>query len=496
MGKTVYTIIKKFNGGYSNDKRSDSANKFALAKHFDTLTYENMIVPRPSTTSTGEDKAQKLTRLLYAPSTASSGFSLYGFGVGSGTAHPKVFAYDIDAAGAVSFSAVGNGECSEGTRDQNVFKYYKGYLYMWQKGASDTYLARADVTTVAAFAPRYQTVSGVASTLAEPVLHPSDDIMYFFTDNRVHKLNNTVWTGDALTLPSNMKITCAAPYGNYLAIGCVTLGSLDQRSIVFLWDRDSSLTTLTSRIDFQEGAITHLATLDSRLVGVMGFYQNNTNSLAKGKMIVKYVVGDTAVPLGEVSSSSLVFTMPDTRMIRDNRLYFPANITHNGESMHGIWVVDSQGRMSVDFVEPEATSYEGIYCTGNVWWICHSGDGSLNHTLHTVGVATYGATATYDTLSIDGGDANAVKKAIGVSVSHEPLAGSVKVSYKKDEETNWTEIFTNSTAGSVSKSAVKTAAGLNLPEYREIQIRAEVTGNNGLTSIKLKSEIISKEAYD
>ena len=506
MGKILTQEINRFDGGFSNDKSVSTANKFAACKHFDAFTYPTKLVPRPRTISTGEDKTLKLVKFLYAPSVStSSGYALFGLGVASGAANtkPAVYYYDIDAAGAVSWGTPANNEGNANGRDTETFEYYKQYIYMWQLNAGTAKLCRFD-TSGGAFNNAYQTISSTTSTFAAPVHHPSDDVLYFFTDNRVHTLNNTVFSADALQLPTNMRITSACAYNNYLAIACVTKGNLDVRSIVFLWDRDSSLTTLTDRYDFGEGEIMHLATLDTKLTAVMGYYPNNIYSAGSGKVILKQAVGNIGLPVGEeITSSSLTFSMPKTRMVRDNKLYFPVNITHDGTSLHGIWVVDGSGRLSVDYVEEEATSYEGIYATGNVWWIAHSGDGSVNYTYQNAGTPGYSATlaSTYDTLSMNLGSSNVLKKLLSVSLSHEPLDGTVTVKYKKDDDADWTTIFINSTANSLSHTAVNIeSTGVTLPEYRDIQFRVEWTGGGlnianvcGITGLKFISELIDKD---
>ena len=171
--------------------------------------------------------------------------------------------------------------------------------------------------------------------------------------------------------------------------------------------------------------------------------------------------------------------------------------TLNGDTRLGIWVVDSLGRIALSFVEEEATSYEGIYALGNVWFIAHSNDGSVNNSVKD---SSYSITnpSIYESLILNGGDSSKIKKLIGVTVFHEPLpaAGSVVLKYRKDEETAWTTIFTHTTDNSISHSAINIeSSGANLPEYKEIQFQISSLGGAVITGLKYKAEEIDKDIY-
>ena len=92
-----------------------------------------------------------------------------------------------------------------------------------------------------------------------------------------------------------------------------------------------------------------------------------------------------------------------------------------------------------------------------------------------------------------------VVPSIGVTVTNValPSGTTITCAYRKDEETSYTTIFTNTTANSISKSAINiTSSGANLPEFKEIQFRVSVTGGNGeITGIKFKFEVIEKDLY-
>ena len=101
-------------------------------------------------------------------------------------------------------------------------------------------------------------------------------------------------------------------------------------------------------------------------------------------------------------------------------------------------------------------------------------------------------------MKINFDDIRITKKLVGVTVETEalPTAGQVVLKYRKDEETSWTTIFTNTTDNSLSHSAINIeSTGVTLPQFKEIQFQIISTGNAVITGLRFKIEIIDKEPY-
>jgi len=487
-----------FSGGISEDKRVQDWTKFSVSKNFDAFTYPRKLVPYAKMEDSFDDvSTYEIRKVIYAPYTAGN-YRLFGFGVVAGTTRAKIF--DLVPTGnldATAWNPTTNGEATEAARDTNVFFYYKGFIYYWR---ASRYLARFDVTISVAIDESYKDVTSFAN-VAQPVHHPSDDVAYFFHDNIVDKLNNTTWTSNALVLPTNLKIVSACPYGNYLAIGCVTVGySADIRSIVYLWDRDSSITTLTERIDFGEGSLAHLANLNNKLIGVINFYANSSLGSNNSKILIKQASGQFALQLNEITVDTTTGTpLPRTSYVRNNVLYFPMIAQLDGDTREGIWGVNENGKVTLEIGQDAITAILGIYATGNLWWVAfYSGAYKLYHIDDDSAYSTT-IPAVFETLIINGGDSAKTKKLLAVSVSTEPLpaTASIVLKYRINEETSWTTIFTNTTDNSISHSSVNIeATGVNLPEFKELQLRIESLGGAILTGWKAKMETISKDIYD
>jgi len=506
MGQIYEVKINNFSGGISEDKRANSPTKYAITKHFDTFTYPHKIIPYYQTKA-DETKDYNIVNFLYAQfvTGGQTVYRLYGLGAVSGTTKPQVFVYDIDTSYTGGWQALADAKSKSTVfvRNTEIFFYYKRYIYM----SAPSVLMRFDTTLSVDFNNSYQVTNDMT---AAPVHHTGDDCAYFFGGNVVYRLNNTSWDGIVLTLPDNMNIYAACAYGNYLAIACTELGN-NPKSVVYLWDRDSSLTTLTERIDFGFGKIVHLASLQNKLTAVMGTPAAQGTSLYDAKVVIKQSVGTISTAVSEIKtdsySASDIFYLPSVRFVEDDKLYFVAQVPFDGDSRGGVWAVDANGRISLELVEGEAItgedtstekiSYQGIYKTGNVWWIAHSGDGSVNRLDDQRGYSATRA-SIYESLIFNHQDTSLTKKLLVAGVMTESLstAGQIVLKYRKDEDISggsWTTIFTHTTDNSLYHEAINIeSTGVTLPEFREIQFRIESTGGAVITGLKFKYEIIDK----
>jgi len=266
MGSIKETTINRFDSGASEDRRTQSTNKYAVSKHFRAFEFNHKLVPQYKTYSIDNAtvKTYEIVKFLYAEWLSAGAYKLFGLGVDPTTTKAKIFSHDVFSGG---WGEPAKGESTVTARETKVFFEYKRFIYMWANG---TVLMRFDTTGVANFNDSYQSIS--YDDVAQPVHHPLDDIAYFFSDNKVHKLNDTTWTSDVLTLPDDLIIKSACAYGSYLAIGEVRKGDVNKKIIVYLWDRDSSLSTLSERIDFGEGDLMYLACLNNKLIAIIDYY--------------------------------------------------------------------------------------------------------------------------------------------------------------------------------------------------------------------------------
>ncbi len=512
MGKIITTLINRFDGGISNDLRAGwsgsngffTTNKFSLTKNFDALTFPNKLRPHRST-EVDETGATGVVAFLYARTTTATAYLVYGLGTDGATTKPCLYLYDIDGGFASGWSGGAYFKSANTGRDNQVLFYYKNYIYVYTTNK----LERCDITTSTNNFADFQTLTA-HGYVAQPVHSLDDDNAYFFVGNVVYQLTGAdAWT-TKLTLNADLNIMAACEWNKYLAIACVTKGTSDYHSYVYLWDKSSA--TWNDMIDFGRGKIQHLANLDNKLIGVMDYYISGSNGMGgRGKIIVKQAVGQFGMTVNEllVDTSGGTAGLPPIRHIKDNKLYFVAKAKLNGDYRYGIWVVDSAGRLSLDYVEEGVTeasgNYNGIFSIGNIWFIAHSDDGSINRTNdNEVGLFT----SVYESLIFNAGDSSITKQLEDIRLMTESLVAndslSVVVKYRKDSDIDggsWITILTRTTANAneiLHEANNIESSGAVFPQFKEIQFRIEILSGAeapAMTGLEFHCEIIDKNKF-
>jgi hypothetical protein len=197
-------------------------------------------------------------------------------------------------------------------------------------------------------------------------------------------------------------------------------------------------------------------------------------------------------------------TMPLSKAIKNNRLFFSAKIMTNTagtEYDEGIWSfgrknANSPFALTLDIIDENVTT-AGIQAFGtaaNYFFITHSSDGSIDKTNDA---ATYAFSSIYESLIFDFGEPAKQKQLRGVSVTSAsiPSGGTVTLKYKKDSDTNWTTIGSFANTGlspvyardfiNIESTAAEFSAG------KEYKFRVESTGGAEITSIKIKAIILN-----
>jgi len=492
MGKIIETTIDRFDGGVSSDLRDSNSRQFSITKHFDIFTNPKKLTPYRAFEA-NETTNINIVKFLNANS------QIYGFGTTAGTAIAKIYKKDgnLVTGGWTEDQAV-NGT---GARNTKAFFHYKDYLYYWAAG---TALWRHGDITATATNASYQSIT--YTNIAQPVHHPADDIAYFFYDNVVAKLDNTTFTDAVLTLPSNLIITAGVAFGNLLAIACKDKNIGSNNSTVFLWDRDSSLATITDKIDWGLGELVVLDIVDGVLTGVSNIGSDSVFKI-NSKIHIKALSGNTPILVKEIelntSNVDQNYKATGDWQTKNSKLYFTIHSTASvdGADYTGVWVA-GRHEISTPFavtlaykVDTSATSpsdqIQGFRFFEDYLFVAHSSDGSVERTNDQ---ATY-ATGVYESQIFNTGDSSLKKDLVGATVMTDPLptAGQIVLKYRVDAETSWSSaILTEGTDSSISSSVVT-----GLPkDYKEIQFRIESTGGAEITGLSFKEEITGKRLYD
>lgn len=349
------------------------------------------------------------------------------------------------------------------------------------------------VTTVA-------DTSTTISSVAQGLIAKDDNLYLPYNNILVRVYPSGTVQDQALKLPTNLKITSICNYGNYLAIGTAPISTYNGVSKVFLWNLTSP--DIQEVIDWGEGELRVLETIEGMIVGITDRYLNNATGAGRGSLIIQGYTGGYPQVLKEIFTSKLNgITMPLSKAVKNNRVFFSAKIMTNDagtEYNEGIW---SFGRKNANYPWAVTLDYisenidtDGIQSFGsaaNFFFIAHSADGSIDKTDDT---ATYTFTSIFETQIYDFGDVESDKRLDSVKVSVRKLATgeSITLKYKVDNATSWTTIGTYSTVGGLSRVFTREeSTPKDFTSGREFKFRIESTGGAEITDFKAQATYLN-----
>lgn len=491
----------------SDDYRSNMIGGCAVLKHFDCLTKSHSLTPFRGVVAdtTGQSKIGNLL-------VGTDGLF---YGLGTDVNNPTLGDIYKKATFSGSWAELNNSK-SAAAIEYTLFVEQQNYFYYWKAA----YLVKCDRTGVASVNNTFQNVVWT-NVRTNGVVHPKDGVLYIPYDNKIATLqtDGTTFNATALTIPdSRYVITGLTPYGNYLAIAITPVNNSPIGSQVLLWDRDSSIATVSESIDWGTGILKVLNNIDGYLIGISDAGGSSSSVLDRDMIVIKVYNGGLRL-LKQVSTIKKTTTTPDAvinprvNFIFGGKMYFSLTITggSTSPSLNGLWSIgknkEGQYVLSVERVATDDNSETAVLAAaimGDYVSAVHTTEGTLTiSNSETLLANIFTATSACESLIINDGDSDLTKKLIGVTVMTEPLpaAGSVVLKYRTDEAialntTNWTTIYTNTTDDSISHGAINIeSSGANLPQYKEIQFQILSTGGAVITGLKWKSEVIDKQLY-
>lgn len=495
MSKTVEIKVGSFFGGVSDDPRSSGIGEFIISKHFDIFSQPKKLIPYRSLETDTNDGAtatgmkQYFVRdFVYASSTAK----LYGLGqTGAGLTKIVEKADATTGNWTLPATSEGNGAVRNGCLVE-----YKDYLWGFQ---GTTQVFRWGLLSGTPAITNSQGTVGTITSVAQGIIG-KDDNLYLPYNNKLARVTAGGTVNDAvLTIPTELKITSLARNGNYLAIGCAPISTFNGKSVVYLWNYTSP--DVQEVIDWGDGELRVLETIEGMLVGVTDRYLNNTTGAGRGSMIIQVYQGGTPQVVKEVFTQALSNkTLPIYKAIKNNRLFFAAKLMTNSagtEYDEGIWSFGRKNAsypysLSLDIID-ENINTSGIQSFGtaaNYFFISHSADGSIDKTND---VATYAFNSIFETLIYDFGEIDNDKRLESVKVYFRKLTSgeSVTVKYKIDDAVAWTTIGTDSNVGDLSRTFLNIeSTGADFSSGKEFKFQIISTGGAEILGYKCKATLL------
>lgn len=508
--------INRFDG-MADDYLKGQVGEFSLAKHFDTTSYPWKLQPlRGMSTDTASTGIGNII-------VASSDGLMYGSGEdGSNPGNGKLWQKSGYGNSDVWQSIPSNNQLSGASIDYSMLVQYP------QSGSARNIFWSASgkimfSDPLGASSADSQTL--VHTTMSQGFVHPKDKILYFgyqtSTATYIGLYNGAVggpsggtgWNTTALQLPKQYRVYSLTNFGDYLAIGCASTSSngQDNTSVVFLWDRDTTLNTISEIIPWSSGSLKVLNNLGGYLVGVSTTSTVNNYGFANVPVqdydsVQIKIYGGGAEPTvvkeitaqHNIASSAPVCTINErVNFIYKNRLYFSVNIVPNDgtTARYGLWSFGKSrtGRWVVNMERVETNTNTGtgvIACaiTGDFVSMAHTSAGTLTFTTNgSTSTSTYGATSVYEsTINPDMADdhVSKEKKLYAIYLNYLPIVSgqSIVVKYKVDAltSTSWTTVGTISTVGSTGQTFLD-ASGTVFTDGKRYEFRIESVGGAVIT---------------
>ena len=333
------------------------------------------------------------------------------------------------------------------------------------------------------------------SYYTQAIFHSKEGNWYFGLDNTVCKFNGSA-VSVVLTLPTSFVITCVSENGDFLSIA--GYDSQSGKGTEYLWDRDSSLETVTQKYDlYQETPYVNATIGGTHFIITISNESTATPFLENVRMNIRYINSDKAQLLNQYLFDYLYLN--NVGYYQGDKLYFNGQVKFKNESLYHfvVFELDEKGNLrivqNVSIADTPLTSYAlpAVLKDGDGFWV----GGRL--------LGQWNTTTTYPTLSAQSSFIETVKYSspdfskdidiVGYTVSHEPLpsGASVVIKTRADAETSWTTIATSDTDNAVDYSM--NSLGTNTCSER--QFRLESLGGAVITGFQVLFKEIPNKVY-
>lgn len=509
-------ICNRFDGGVAQSERPETLNEHA--NNNDTFPGQNggfnvfadpfklTKLPNPSVneTASGAAVVSGECPVFDAVKRGTDGMIVgYGATSFSGSSLARFYRKDTSITGNwVQNSTTGNGvNSSEGAYCVLYKDSFFGYstnsvavesrLYKYVSDSSQTL-----IDTLADYA---------AGSLPKPVVHSQDKKLYYAA-------NKTVRVYDGITpsagITTDYPIISMCEYGTYLALACQT----PKGGVIYLWGRDTSLTTFQDVIQVDNGKLQIIENIDGYLVAVTQTpYSPFSASSAipvvysyAGTVNVRMYVGGVMklikkATLGnnEQNSTQQLLTL---KTVKDGRLYFSTNsnfLWSFGTNRNGEYILARD--QQIVYANRTLSQLYGLFTLGEYFFgLQQTTTGSPSDGLLQRTDAAFGSDYSYFTTPINPGmpleHRGRLKKLknVYIKVTSLTTSGTVNLKYGYDTSGSMTDLITE-TISSVRPKFFETTSDLsgeNLVETRDLTFQIGIVGQIDVVELGYEYDLI------
>lgn len=488
--------ISKFNLGMTADSQAN-ASYCQLCKHFDNFTKKSSLIPyRGSEDAYASQTTAQLQNFLM-----STNGSMYALGRQAATAKAQILSNSNISTPA--WASPTNGQ--DNTRTiSNYDVFFEYHLVLWGSNSNGLWSYDINGTSFTSDA-----LTLAFTNITQGLVHSKDDIAYFGYSTSsgsfiASKNGSAGWNTSALTLPTNLIPVSICEYGNYLAILCKPSAN-GGKSIVYLWDRDSSLTTISESLDVGNRIGQVIENLDGYLIVVS--LTDNTSISLNPKMVFSSYSGGAAgfEVFDEIPLESGQTNILKSKQKFNNRLYFGVSATSaNHTTLYdytGVWSVGKSGPtepFSVIFNQlanndtfPTTGGFtvNGFIIVQDYFYISYISNTVFGLSKTNSG---YGATSIYRTVvnpNMPPVDYIKNKRLQAIALLYDPFPVSAQVTLRyKVDNFNWQTIVVETTHGISVTEATVDVNGLPFEEGRYYAFEIQDTGGAIINDLAYRYE--------
>lgn len=505
MPKDPEIKIQNFWSGMGNDIRSTLASAFWYSENLEVGKGKALkqVVNNQAENPCSYNVNNYITR------TIQIGTDIYGLGQDDNTNKDTTIWKKTNALDG-NWAIVTNGTIASTTFNAGyaLFVANNGIIYL---DGGNSKVAKYTIATDTMESTKYNVANAKGGVVWQGNI-------YFWSGQSIYVINTSTDVATEMkTVSSEQSIVELVPYGNLLAVVCT---STTTASKMYLWDGVST-TTWVDILEIGYGTVSGGSLLEGMIIVAISTPNKRTLKL-KGYNGGQFQ--NLFTYTGRYNRAGTYnYVIPASRLKTfTGYVYFIITGTKPDGTYAGLYEYSIARFGREEVINPmtfsiyktlDFTSARGIdgSTTNNDFTILENivgGSDTVERAICAVinsdtnkttfflsSTNTYSAQAgVLETFKFNGGDSS-IDKQFNISVQFSPLptAGQVVLKYKKDEELTWTTIFTETTDNAVSHEAVNIeSSGANLPIFREIQFRIELTGNAELTGYKFKLEPLSQ----
>ncbi len=500
-------LIHNWSGGIVNDPRDTSVGVSRVVTNFDINTSPNRLIPYVSSEDGNSNASNDLMQNWCVALRTGTTYALYGYGRATATNYVRIFFKNLTTGASTDLDDNGwtetgnNLSAGQVTPAYGCFIYYKktGFIY---GGHGGRYIWKYDPSGSVAFAETHEDLTAFSS-IVQGIVHSQDDVLYIPYDNKIAKNDNGSWTVAALTLPAQYVITSICEFKSYIAILAAPLSGVGN-SRLYIWDRSTTLSTITENIDAGSGIGLVLEEIDGYLVWISTESSFSGGTRYKEKINFRYYTGAGAQLFKQFVNTTNSNTLLSVKQKRNNRVYFMLTTTLNGATREGVWSFGRNSSGQFNLVHERTPNNDTAIGNGALRGFFYVGDYlfqafAINAGTHTVSKTddqvTYSATSKFESQINPGmveGDKILLKKLTGVRLTYNTLSavsGNVVLKYKADGASSYTTIFTATTTGlnTIEKAS---ANGAQFKQGREYEFQIFSTLGADIINAEYDYEVI------